>query len=163
MEQLFFTGHGQVEWRDIRPPKLAGDKDALVRPVAVATCDLDTAVVHGAAPFPGPFPLGHEGVGEVVRLAATSPRFPPASGLLSRSRSAAEAAPAAAEGSPVAARASRSAPCTAWSRLAGHGAASSATWSAFRGLITCSCHCPRTSTPPRSQASVTTSPMRGVP
>ena len=68
MEQLFFTGHGQVEWRDIRPPKLASDKDALVRPVAVATCDLDTAVVHGAAPFPGPFPLGHEGVGEVVEV-----------------------------------------------------------------------------------------------
>src|SRR5262249_15616736 len=68
MEQLFFTGHGQVEWRDIRPPKLAGDKDALVRPVAVATCDLDTAVVHGAAPFPGPFPLGHEGVAEVVEV-----------------------------------------------------------------------------------------------
>jgi threonine dehydrogenase-like Zn-dependent dehydrogenase len=68
MEQLFFIEPGRVEWRDIPSPKLADDKDALVRPVAVATCDLDTALVHGAAPFAGPFSLGHEGVGEVVEI-----------------------------------------------------------------------------------------------
>jgi len=68
MEQLFFVEQGRVEWRDIPSPRLADNKDALVRPVAVATCDLDTALVHGAAPFPGPFPLGHEGVGEVVEI-----------------------------------------------------------------------------------------------
>src|SRR5579862_5645610 len=68
MEQLFFVQQGRVEWRDIPSPRLADNKDALVRPVAVATCDLDTALVHGAAPFPGPFPIGHEGVGEVVEI-----------------------------------------------------------------------------------------------
>src|SRR2546423_543822 len=41
---------------------------ALVRPVAVATCDIDTGLIHGLVPFPGPFPLGHEGVGDVVEV-----------------------------------------------------------------------------------------------
>jgi alcohol dehydrogenase len=68
MEQLTFAGPGRVEWRDVPAPTLAGAADALIRPLAVATCDLDTAVVHGAAPFPGPFPLGHEGVGEVAAI-----------------------------------------------------------------------------------------------
>lgn len=54
MEQLFFVEPGRVEWRDIPSPRLADNQDALVRPVAVATRDLDTALVHGAAPFPAP-------------------------------------------------------------------------------------------------------------
>src|SRR5207302_1009864 len=58
----------RVEWRDVPRPRLVDDQDALVRPVAVATCDLDTGLVHGLAPFPGPFPLDHEGVGEVVEV-----------------------------------------------------------------------------------------------
>ena len=68
MEQLFFIEPGHVEWRDIPEPELLDGLDALVRPIAVATCDLDTAVVHGHAPFPGPFPLGHEGVAEIVEV-----------------------------------------------------------------------------------------------
>ena len=40
--------------------------DALVRPIAVATCDLDIALLHGDAPLPGPFAFGHELVAEVV-------------------------------------------------------------------------------------------------
>jgi alcohol dehydrogenase len=35
----------------------------------VATCDLDAAIVHGRAPFQGPFPFGHECVAEVVDVA----------------------------------------------------------------------------------------------
>ena len=50
---------------------------ALVRPVAVATCDLDDMIVRGTSPFPAPFALGHEGVAEVVevgdRVQAVSP------------------------------------------------------------------------------------------
>jgi threonine dehydrogenase-like Zn-dependent dehydrogenase len=68
MEQLFFIEPGRVEWRDVPRPELADAEDALVRPLAVATCDLDTGLVQGLAPFPGPFPLGHEGVGEVVEV-----------------------------------------------------------------------------------------------
>src|SRR5918996_5163022 len=70
MDQLFFIGRGRVEWRDIPEPDLVDASDALVRPIAVATCDLDTMLVHGDAPFQGPFPLGHEGVGEVVAVGA---------------------------------------------------------------------------------------------
>jgi alcohol dehydrogenase len=41
---------------------------ALVRPVAVATCDLDALIIAGSSPFAPPFPLGHECVAQVVEL-----------------------------------------------------------------------------------------------
>lgn len=68
MKQLFYGGPGLVEWRNVADPQIRADTDALVRPVAVATCDLDTALLHGGTPFDGPFPLGHEGVAEVVAV-----------------------------------------------------------------------------------------------
>ncbi len=45
---------------------LQGDGEAIVRPLVVATCDLDIAVMSGRAPYRGPFGMGHEGVAEVV-------------------------------------------------------------------------------------------------
>ncbi len=66
MQQLTYAGPGAVESRDVPPPKLESDDGALVRPVAVATCDLDALIVQGASPFAPPFPLGHECVAEVV-------------------------------------------------------------------------------------------------
>jgi alcohol dehydrogenase len=42
------------------------ERSALVRPLAVATCDLDAMIVQGLSPFPAPFPLGHECVAEVI-------------------------------------------------------------------------------------------------
>jgi threonine dehydrogenase-like Zn-dependent dehydrogenase len=63
---LTFIEKGKVEWREADDPKLEGDGEALVRPVAVATCDLDLALVRGQIPTPGPLAVGHEGVGEVV-------------------------------------------------------------------------------------------------
>jgi alcohol dehydrogenase len=66
MQQLTFLEAGKVEWRDVPAPALEGDGQAIVRPLAVATCDLDTALMHGRAPYRGPFGLGHEGVAEVV-------------------------------------------------------------------------------------------------
>jgi threonine dehydrogenase-like Zn-dependent dehydrogenase len=68
MRALFYLAPGQLEWRDSPEPALLTGSDALVRPLAVATCDLDTALIGGRAPFPGPFPLGHEGIGEVVAV-----------------------------------------------------------------------------------------------
>jgi alcohol dehydrogenase len=71
MRQLDFIGPGQVEWRDVPEPKLQGDGEALVRPVAVATCDLDVGLLRGKMTlFEGPFPLGHEGVAHVVDVGA---------------------------------------------------------------------------------------------
>jgi alcohol dehydrogenase len=66
MQQLTFLEAGKVEWRDVPAPELEGDGQAIVRPLSVATCDLDSVVLHGQAPYKGPFGMGHEGVAEVV-------------------------------------------------------------------------------------------------
>src|SRR3989449_3549946 len=68
MREVTYVGPGQVEWREAPAPRLRGDGEALVRPIAVATCDLDTVIVRGLAPFPPPFPLGHESVAEVLEI-----------------------------------------------------------------------------------------------
>lgn len=68
MRQLTFIGPGRLEWWDVPEPALQGPEEAIVRPVAVARCDLDVAILAGKAPVPGPFPLGHEFVAEIVAL-----------------------------------------------------------------------------------------------
>jgi threonine dehydrogenase-like Zn-dependent dehydrogenase len=68
MRQLTFLEPGKVEWRDVDEPRLEGDREALVRAVAVATCDIDLGFVRGQVPFAAEFPLGHEGVAEVVEV-----------------------------------------------------------------------------------------------
>ena len=69
MRQLTFQRAGKLDWLEVPEPTLTGSADALVRPVAVATCDLDTPIVRGETPFQGPLPLGHECVAEVVDVA----------------------------------------------------------------------------------------------
>jgi threonine dehydrogenase-like Zn-dependent dehydrogenase len=66
MRQLEFIEKGKLEWREAPDPKLEGDREAIVRPVALATCDIDTAFVQGRFPAGGPFSFGHECVGEVT-------------------------------------------------------------------------------------------------
>src|SRR4051794_22702277 len=66
MRSLTYAGPRRLEWRDVSEPRLAGDGEAIVRHVAVATCDLDAMIVAGHAPFPAPFAIGHEGVAEVL-------------------------------------------------------------------------------------------------
>jgi threonine dehydrogenase-like Zn-dependent dehydrogenase len=68
MRELTFIERGVVQWREAAAPKLQGAGEVLVRPLAVATCDLDAAIVKGMAPFVGPFPLGHEFIAEVIDL-----------------------------------------------------------------------------------------------
>lgn len=68
MRQLTFVAPGRLEWRETPEPVLDDPRAALVRPLAVAACDLDRILVTGGAPIPGPFALGHEGVGEVVAV-----------------------------------------------------------------------------------------------
>jgi threonine dehydrogenase-like Zn-dependent dehydrogenase len=65
--QLIFVEAGKAEWREVPEPDLVEPTDALVRPVAIATCDLDGAVAAGAAPGIGPYALGHEFVAEVMQ------------------------------------------------------------------------------------------------
>jgi threonine dehydrogenase-like Zn-dependent dehydrogenase len=69
MRQLTLEGPGRLRWAEVPEPTLSGDGDALVRPVAVATCDLDAPIVRGETPFGGPLPLGHECVAEVLEVA----------------------------------------------------------------------------------------------
>ncbi len=67
MRQLTFIKPGKFEWQDVPAPKLTADTDALVRPIAVARCDLDLYIAAGVTVYPGgAFAFGHECVGEVV-------------------------------------------------------------------------------------------------
>src|SRR2546430_1268921 len=68
VRQLEITRARSVEGRDAPRPALGGDGEALVRPLAVAMCDLDAAFLSGRVPIAEPFPLGHECVGEVVEV-----------------------------------------------------------------------------------------------
>jgi threonine dehydrogenase-like Zn-dependent dehydrogenase len=68
MRQLACTAPGVVQWRDVPEPQLANDGDALVRPIAVARCDIDLPLTSGVFPIREPFALGHECVAEVVAL-----------------------------------------------------------------------------------------------
>ena len=66
MRQLEITGVRAVEWREAPEPALGGDGEAIVRPLAVAMCDLDAGFLTGLVPVGEPFPLGHECIAEVV-------------------------------------------------------------------------------------------------
>jgi alcohol dehydrogenase len=66
MRELNFIEKGKLEWREAPDPKLEGEGEALVRPLSVATCDLDRLLVMGLAPAEEPFPFGHECVAEVT-------------------------------------------------------------------------------------------------
>jgi len=68
MRQLTCIGPGAIEWREVPEPRLAGDGEALVRPLAVARCDIDPFLVSGFLPSKRPFALGHEAVVEIVAL-----------------------------------------------------------------------------------------------
>lgn len=78
MRELTFVGPGKVEWREAPAPKIDGPNQALVRPIAVATCDLDVMLLRGKAPmFGGNFPLGHECVARVLEVSEGAERFKP--------------------------------------------------------------------------------------
>jgi alcohol dehydrogenase len=58
----------QIEWRDRSVPTLGGPEQAIVRPLAVARCDLDRPIATGRVPLTGPFELGHEAIAEVIAV-----------------------------------------------------------------------------------------------
>lgn len=68
MRQLEYVAPSTVQWREREAPTLQSDGAALVRPIAVATCDLDDFILSGDSPFAPPFALGHECVAEIVAV-----------------------------------------------------------------------------------------------
>lgn len=92
MRQLTLAGSNKLEWRDIVEPTLRTAHDALVRPFAVARCDVDLGMIRGSVangfrvgkwlgqldpdvtrvfgdrPYQAPFPVGHECVAEVLAV-----------------------------------------------------------------------------------------------
>ena len=68
MQQLTCTGPGVVEWREVPEPLLREPTDALVRPVAVARCEIDPLLVLVGPRGADGFAVGHEAVVEVVAV-----------------------------------------------------------------------------------------------
>ena len=68
MRGLVFRGPAHLAWEEVPTPEIVEPRDALVRPVAVARCDLDLAIALGLYPMPTAFVMGHEMAGEVVAL-----------------------------------------------------------------------------------------------
>ncbi len=66
MRSLVLEKTRQLAWHEVPEPTRQHEHEALVRPVAVATCDLDQPMIFGQTPFPAPIRLGHECVAEVI-------------------------------------------------------------------------------------------------
>ena len=68
MRQLNYIGPRKLEWREVPKPSLPDGNAVLVKPLTVATCDMDGVVIMGLLPLRGPTPLGHEGEGVVIEV-----------------------------------------------------------------------------------------------
>lgn len=68
MQQLACIEPGNVAWQSIVEPEDPGPGEALVRPLAVARCDIDRFLASGLIPSSAAFALGHECVAEIVAL-----------------------------------------------------------------------------------------------
>lgn len=66
MRELNYVGDRKVEWHEKPDPRLKDRRDAIVKPIAATTCDVDKQIIAGRAPVPPPFAIGHECVAEVV-------------------------------------------------------------------------------------------------
>ncbi len=66
MRELTFVARRKVEWRETPDPHLQSSVDALVKPVAATTCDVDLVILIGRSRLPPPFAIGHECIAEVV-------------------------------------------------------------------------------------------------
>ena len=68
IQSLVFVEPGKLEWRERPRPRIAGAQQAIVRPIASSTCDLDHLILAGRTPLRGPFAICHECVAEVVEV-----------------------------------------------------------------------------------------------
>ena len=58
MRQLTCTAPSTLEWREVPAPRIQADVEALVRPLAVARCDIDLFLTSGLFPAREPFAGG---------------------------------------------------------------------------------------------------------
>jgi alcohol dehydrogenase len=68
MRALVATPGGRLAWRSVPAPPPPAPRGATVRPLAIATCDIDCGLAAGATPLLLPLQLGHECVAEVLRV-----------------------------------------------------------------------------------------------
>jgi threonine dehydrogenase-like Zn-dependent dehydrogenase len=68
MRQVIFVAPGKLEWRETPAPAIQGANEALVRPIVVGRCDLDTLYLTGRVPLANGEPIGHEIIAEIVEL-----------------------------------------------------------------------------------------------
>lgn len=68
MRALVLLPGGRLEWKSVPAPAAPGPLGAVVRPVAVATCDMDRPIGLGATPFLTPLRFGHECVAEILSV-----------------------------------------------------------------------------------------------
>jgi alcohol dehydrogenase len=68
MRGLIASLGGKFRWRSVSRPAVPGPRGALVRPIAVATCDVNRPMMSGRSIFPLPLHLGHECTAEVVNV-----------------------------------------------------------------------------------------------
>jgi threonine dehydrogenase-like Zn-dependent dehydrogenase len=66
MRSLVLEDTRRLVWREAPEPQRRYEREAIVRPLAVAACDLDQPMIFGRTPFPLPIHLGHECVAEIV-------------------------------------------------------------------------------------------------
>jgi alcohol dehydrogenase len=77
MRALTLMPGGRLRWRSVPAPRRPGPLGAVVRPLAVATCDLDRPMGLGATPFLTPLQFGHECVAEVLTVGSDVMEFRP--------------------------------------------------------------------------------------
>jgi hypothetical protein len=68
MRALVAGPGGRLRWRQVKAPPPPGPLGANVRPLTMATCDLDRPLMLGATPFPLSLQLGHECVAKVIAV-----------------------------------------------------------------------------------------------
>lgn len=66
MRSLALRNTRSLAWEEVPEPQRNHEREAIVRPLTAATCDLDQPMIFGQTPFPFPIHLGHECVAEVV-------------------------------------------------------------------------------------------------
>src|SRR3954469_878937 len=96
MRHLVWQSPGVVQWEQADDPAPAAD-EAVVRPLAVARCDLDAAMARDGL-FPGPYPVGHEVVGEVLAVGEGVARHAPGEPVVTPSQVSCGASPACRDG-----------------------------------------------------------------